>query len=37
MEDIKTVIDSLSDGVEILQKSLQCAVWCVIPEARDWF
>jgi hypothetical protein len=33
MEDTEVVIDSLTDGVEILQKSLQCAIWFVIREA----
>jgi hypothetical protein len=32
MDDIETVISGLSDGVQILQKSLQCAIWCVIWE-----
>jgi hypothetical protein len=29
MEDIEIVIDSISDGVEILLRSLQCAIWFV--------
>jgi hypothetical protein len=30
MDDIEMVISDLSEGVEIIRESLQCAIWCVV-------